>query len=91
MILELLRIVLLIAVLGAVFGYLIRTIYNEIGIANDNEWTIMLGIFIFIFVLYRNKLQFSGWYTGKGREKLPKRATQCLTIIAALLILAPVF
>lgn len=28
-----------------------------------------------LFVLYRNKLQFSGWYKGKGRERLSKAAT----------------
>ena len=27
---------------------------------------------VITFVVSRNKLQFSGWYKGKGREKLPK-------------------
>ncbi|SFT09450.1 hypothetical protein SAMN05428962_4342 [Paenibacillus sp. BC26] len=83
---------MLIAVLGAIFGFLIKTIYSELGISKEKyEWTIMLGIYIFIFVLYRNKLQFSGWYTGKGREKLPRSATQFFVIISTLLILSPIY
>ncbi|WP_245988056.1 hypothetical protein [Cohnella lupini] len=91
MILELLRIIVIVALLGGFLGYLIRTIYSEIGINIDKHgWTALFGIFILLFVLYRNKMQFSGWYKGKGREKLPRGATQLLLSGSILLILLPV-
>lgn len=91
-ILELLRIIVIVVLLGSFLGYLIRKIYSEIGINIDEHgWTTILGIFILIFVLYRNKMQFSGWYKGKGREKLPRGATQLLLSGSILLILLPAF
>jgi hypothetical protein len=90
--LELIRIILIIAFLGTFFGYLFKTVYTEFGIYNEQyEWPLIVGIYILIFVLFRNKFQFSGWYNGKGSEKLPKRATRIFFIIFALLILSPAF
>ena len=44
---------------------------------------------MFIFVLYRNKLQFSGWYKGEGKEKLSKTVSQTLITISVILLLFP--
>ncbi|BBH24274.1 hypothetical protein Back11_56190 [Paenibacillus baekrokdamisoli] len=91
-ILELLRIIIIVVLLWGFSGYLIRKIYSEIDINIDKHgWIAMLGIYILIFVLYRNKMQFSGWYKGQGREKLPRGATQLLLSGSILLILLPAF
>ncbi|MCT2535409.1 hypothetical protein NC661_17990 [Aquibacillus koreensis] len=90
MILELLRIIFIIAILGTVLDGIPHAIYTSIGIDTDKYgWISMFGVFIFIFVLYRNKLQFSGWYTGKGREKLPGVVSKTLLLSAILLLLSP--
>ncbi|OEF97229.1 hypothetical protein [Desulfuribacillus alkaliarsenatis] len=89
-VLELLRIIIIIAVLSTILGYIPHFIYSELGINTDRYgWASMIGVFILIFVLYRNRLQFSGWYKGKGREKLPKRVSRILILGAIVLLLAP--
>ncbi|QOY36620.1 hypothetical protein AWH56_002790 [Anaerobacillus isosaccharinicus] len=88
--LELLRIIFIFAILATLLGGIPHAIYSNIGIDTDKYgWTAMLGVFIIIFVLYRNKLQFSGWYTGKGREKLPKTMSKTLVLCAIVLLLSP--
>ena len=88
--LEIIRIICIFALLGMLFGAIPQAIYSTIGIDTEKYgWSSMLGIFILIFVLYRNKLQFSGWYKGKGREKLPKGLSNTLIISAAILLLLP--
>ncbi|OIJ16840.1 hypothetical protein BKP45_02740 [Anaerobacillus alkalidiazotrophicus] len=88
--LELLRIIFIFAILATLIGGIPHAIYSNIGIHTEKYgWTAMLGVFILIFVLYRNKLQFSGWYEGKGREKLPIAVSKTLIISAIVLLLSP--
>jgi hypothetical protein len=42
---------------------------------------------LLLFVMYRNRWQFSGWY--KGNEKLPKKASAMLVFGAVVLLLLP--
>lgn len=91
--LELVRIILLFGFLGSMLEVLCKLIYEFIGInIADKQWIVFLSIYILLFVLYRNRWQFSGWYKGKGREKLPKNVTNVLVLGACLLlILMPFF
>ena len=92
-ILELFRIMAIFLIFGAVLGGLVSLIYASIGINVDNiigGWLVGPAIIILLFVLYRNKLQFSGWYKGEGREKLPKIVSRILIFSSiSLLVLAP--
>lgn len=86
--LELVRIILLFGFVGSLLGMLFTFIYELLGINIANkEWMLSLSIFILLFVLYRNRWQFSGWYKGKGREKLPKNVTNVLVFGAYLLLI----
>lgn len=86
--LELVRIILLFGFLGRLLGMLFTFVYEFLGINIANkEWLVSLSIFIILFVLYRNRWQFSGWYKGKGREKLPKKVTNVLVSGAILLLI----
>ncbi|RPJ95251.1 hypothetical protein CW357_11610 [Rummeliibacillus sp. TYF005] len=70
-ILELFRIMAIFLILGAVLGGLVGLIYASIGINVDytsGGWLVGFAIIILLFVLYRNKLQFIGWYNGEGDE-----------------------
>ena len=61
-------------------------------VGTDTEkygWMGFIAIILLFFVLYRNKLQFSGWYKGKGREKLPKNVYQILIFSGVVLLLLP--
>jgi len=86
--LELVRIILLFGFLGSLLRMLFTFIYEFLGVNIANkEWMVSLSIFILLFVLYRNRWQFSGWYKGKGREKLPKKVTNVLVSGASLLLI----
>jgi len=62
--LEILRIVLILLILGVLFSSLLNSVYAALGFdLNNNEyvWLLWIAILILLFVFYRNKLQFSGW------------------------------
>ncbi|WMX54993.1 hypothetical protein [Peribacillus sp. R9-11] len=66
-ILELLRIVAIIFILGSLMGALVN-------------------------LIYRNRLQFSGFYKGKGKEKLSNKISIFLICFSMLMItIAPLF
>ncbi|WP_277586627.1 hypothetical protein [Psychrobacillus antarcticus] len=90
--LELIRIIVLYFIVCSFLGYFLNEIYLAMGINTETYGSIgFISIFISFFVLYRNKLQFSGWYQGKGREKLPKKVSQILILSSiAILLLPPV-
>ncbi|QKY68359.1 hypothetical protein [Lentibacillus sp. CBA3610] len=87
-ILELLRIILIFALFGGLLWLILNNIYDGIA-AEQYQWIGGLGIYVFLFILYRNRWQFSGWYTGEGRQKLPKKAVQTLSATALLLLAIP--
>ncbi|AOH56212.1 hypothetical protein ABE28_017755 [Peribacillus muralis] len=88
--LELMRIILIFGIAGTFFSVMVNGIYSNIGVDTEQfGWIGSVAILLLLFVWYRNKLQFSGWYAGKGKEKLPKTATRVLIICSLLLLCAP--
>ena len=88
--LELLRIIFIFAIVGSVLGYFLGNVYLEIGVDTQKYgWIGFIAIFILMFVLYRNRLQFSGWYKGQGRKKLPKIVSQTLIFSSISLLFLP--
>lgn len=85
--LELIRIIVIFAVVLSALGCFLTNIYLGMGI--DTEKFGFIGftpIFILFFVLYRNKLQFSGWYEGEGKEKLLRKVTQIFILSTITLL-----
>ncbi|PZX08223.1 hypothetical protein C7437_1011347 [Psychrobacillus insolitus] len=87
--LELLRIIFISGILGALGWGIIGSIYTNNEATKSYSWLSAIAILLLIFVLYRNKLQFSGWYIGKGKVKLPKSLTVILILSSILLIVLP--
>lgn len=87
--LELLRIVAILILLGLGGGLMLESLYSHIQGTEAYAWLGSIAILLLIFVLYRNKLQFSGWYEGKEREKLPIIVTILLISISLLLLISP--
>jgi hypothetical protein len=88
-ILELFRITAIFLILGALLGGLVKLVYANIGINVDNTngaWLVGFAIIILLFVLYRNKLQFSGFYKGEGKVKLPKKVSVSLTSCSVIML-----
>lgn len=87
---ELIRIILIFIVLGGIASYLLSSIYEIIGGTSQSyDWMGFGGVFILLFVLYRNRLQFSGWYEGEGRNRLSRKVTRILVLSAAVLLILP--
>lgn len=94
-ILELIRIILLLGILGVFMGFIVNNIYGYFRVDLGNSYLGLLpgvSIFIIFFVLYRNKLQFSGYYKSDEQVKLSKRVSISLVSSSILLlIVAPLF
>ncbi|WP_235993108.1 hypothetical protein [Heyndrickxia sporothermodurans] len=89
-ILELIRIILIFGFLGGVFSSVLNYTYKSLGV-NCYEWTGFLAVLILLFVMYRNKSQFNGWYNGKGKEKLSRKVTKSLLSFSVFLLILPPF
>ncbi|MBO1000194.1 hypothetical protein IOC57_20940 [Bacillus sp. SD075] len=88
--LELLRIIFIVGIAGAIISAIVNGIYINLGVnMNQYGWLGSIAILILLFVWYRNKLQFSGWYSGKGKEKLPKMVSRILILCSLFLLCAP--
>lgn len=93
-VLELVRILAIFLILGALLSSLAVAIYAALGINLDNTnggFLVGGAILIFLFVLYRNKLQFSGFYKGKGMVKLHRKISISLLTCSALMLLTAPF
>ena len=89
MLLELLRIIIIFMILGGLGWAIIGNIYTINEATESYSWLGAIAILLLLFVLYRNKLQFSGWYKREGRVKLPKSVSLTLILSSILLILLP--
>lgn len=87
--LELIRILVIFLLIGSMGGLFLESIYISIGTNPKYFWLGYIAILILIFVLYRNKLQFSGWYKQKEMKRLPKAISNTLIISAGILLLLP--
>ena len=88
--LELIRIIFLFFIVVGIFSFVINSIYLKIGITPEKYAAfIFIAAFVLFFVLYRNKWQFSGWYKGKEKRKLPKKLSKYLILSAIFLLLLP--
>ncbi|RKQ35698.1 hypothetical protein [Oceanobacillus halophilus] len=85
--LELLRIIIIFGILSALGWAAIEYIYRIYEATETYSWLGAVAIFLLLFVLYRNKLQFSGWY--KGKAKLPKTITVILLVSSVVLLILP--
>lgn len=88
-ILELIRVILLLGLLGALGWFIVGNVYRINEVTEAYSWLGAIAILILLFVLYRNKLQFSGFYKGEGRMKLSKTVTRTLVLSSILLFAMP--
>ncbi|MCR6522388.1 MULTISPECIES: hypothetical protein [Lysinibacillus] len=92
--LELIRIIILFSIIGCVMWGGARLIYTSFDINVDGSYAGWLGgiaIYSLLFVLYRNKLQFSGFYNGPYRQKLSPTTTTIFITISVFLLILPLF
>lgn len=85
--LELSRIVLVFFFLAAVGVLLLERLYHTFPTAAEGLG--LLGVFLLIFLLYRHKLQFTGWYHGKKRTPIRKKTILLPSLLSFLCIVFP--
>ncbi|TQR19462.1 hypothetical protein FG384_12510 [Psychrobacillus vulpis] len=87
--LELLRIIIIFVFFGSLGVMVIRNTYKSLEVTETYSWIGEISILIILFVLYKNKWQFTGCYKRKDREKLAKRVSLTLILISIVLIISP--
>lgn len=91
--LELIRILAIFLIIGGLLSSFAFALYASFGfeVANTNGGMLVgVAILLILFVLYRNKLQFSGFYKGKGMTKLQRKVSlSLLTCSVLMLLMAP--
>ncbi|WP_313893700.1 hypothetical protein [Psychrobacillus sp.] len=87
--LELLRIIIILAFFSALGWTIIGNTYTRLEVNETYSWLGAIAILLLLFVLYRNKWQFTGWYKGKGKEKLPKTVSLALVLVSIVLMILP--
>lgn len=87
--LELLRIIFIFMLLGGLAWLIIGNVYRANEAIESYSWLGGIAILLLLFVLYRNKLQFSGWYKGEGKVKLPKPVSISLILSSIVLMVLP--
>ncbi len=45
--------------------------FIQLRLSVENGWLPVIAIYMILFVLYHNKLQFTGFYEGPNQQKLP--------------------
>lgn len=88
--LELFRITAIMFLLGGLGWILLNEIYASIDQTIELKWLGAIAILLLVFVLYRNKLQFTGWYQGSKNVKLPKSVTYLLVFSAVIFMIIPI-
>jgi len=58
--LELIRIVLIFGFIGGILSAFINNVYSKFGTKDNYGWIGIMAILLLLFILYRNKYQYSG-------------------------------
>ncbi|WP_151733071.1 hypothetical protein [Paenibacillus tengchongensis] len=85
-VLELLRIMVLLALVLVLLGNLESGLFSMLYGRETSPWLFAAGNLLLFLVLYRNKLQFGGWYRPERNVKL-KPVTAAVCIGASLLLI----
>lgn len=87
--LELFRVLLIVVFLGALISAGITFVYHliHLSVGGLGFLFVFLATLMFLFVLYRNKFQFHGFFRGKQLQKLSEKLTFVLIVIAVLLVI----
>lgn len=78
-ILEIIRVFLILFISLIILGYVQQQIVRLFGFTKFNWNLIFIADLLLIYVLYKNKLQFTGWFKSPHNKALSSKSTK-LTI-----------
>lgn len=78
-----------ILVLGGTLLWMVElTVYNQVGLDGPSYAGVAaIANLLLVFVLYRNVLQFNGWYKSERAAKLPYAATLSILVLSGILLI----
>lgn len=91
--------ILAFAVIGYVNDYII-SLFTPLTINEQIEGSTLfknlymlqfIGFFLLVFVFYKNKVQFIGWFKNASAKKFSKRVTSTLLATSIVSVLLPYF
>ncbi|MFT8362315.1 MAG: hypothetical protein ABF586_06915 [Sporolactobacillus sp.] len=91
-ILEVIRIALILLFGAALLLGLLTGVYHLLGLTLNFRGMLvsLIGALVILFILYRNKWQFHGFYNGRSKVRLPHNLSFGLIIFSILcFIIAP--
>lgn len=91
-VLKVVRIVLIILFGGFMVLTILKGIYHLLGFTLDfrGMFLCFIGMLAILFILYRNKWQFHGFYNGKSKARLPQNISLSLIVFSSLcFVIAP--
>lgn len=86
--LEVLRIILIFFISGSFYSMVLSIVYKSMGVSRF-EWLGAVAVLVILFVIYRNRWQFKGWYKGEEKAVLSQKTTRLLLSFSALLLILP--
>ncbi|MEK3852829.1 hypothetical protein [Cytobacillus sp. FSL H8-0458] len=75
-ILEIIRVSLILFIGLLILGYVEKTIVQLLGFTEFNWTLIFIADLLFIYILYKNKLQFTGWFKSTHNKTLSRSGTR---------------
>ena len=90
LILELCRLIILLVLTLYVLNLLERNLTKIITGRTDFYWSMTIGNIFLFFVIYRNFLQFNGWYRSEQNIKLNRMTSIMFILISIGLIVVPI-
>ncbi|WP_139125029.1 hypothetical protein [Bacillus solimangrovi] len=82
---------LLFAIFGYINSLIVKLIIGTTSTNNFVSLSQLTGILIFIIIIYRNKLQFNGFFQSGTEKALSPKITKYMIAIGLLLIAVPYF
>lgn len=87
---EFIRVLIWLFFLMAILFFPVRKLYELMGIDIENYWILpSLAIFLLVYIIYNNKLQFTGFYRRRAK-KLTAKVTWSIVGVSIILFSIPV-
>lgn len=87
---EFIRVLIWLFFLMAILFFPVRKLYELMGIDIENYWILpSLAILLLVYIIYSNKLQFTGFYR-RGAKKLSTKVIWSIVGVSIILFSIPI-
>jgi hypothetical protein len=87
---EYMRVILILFIGFMVIGYVEKDIIKILHLTSFEPISNFISAYLLIIVLYRNKLQFTGWFRSKTMRPYSKQVTYGLLVVSFILFIVSI-